>query len=89
MNAPAIWFTGEPGAGKTTAAGSLAALCAAASIPNALFDGDTIRAQRVRAGRPVGWDEAARMEHALNVAHQMNEARAIGNKRKTLKAVDI
>lgn len=82
---PAIWFTGEPGSGKSTIASTLALLCRTEYVPAVLFDGDRVRERRARAGRPAGWSEGDRREHAVEIARTMAGARASG--RVTIAAV--
>lgn len=58
-----LWFTGLSGAGKTTIAENLQALCKSRGILPVLLDGDEIR----EVTRQAGFDEAARKAHNLRV----------------------
>lgn len=58
-----LWFTGLSGAGKTTIARNLLALCRSRGILPVLLDGDEIRAVTGQ----TGFNEAARKAHNLQV----------------------
>jgi bifunctional enzyme CysN/CysC len=61
-----IWFTGLPGAGKSTIAGAVEERLIAAGRPAFLLDGDNLRHG---LNGDLGFDEAARCENVRRTAH--------------------
>jgi bifunctional enzyme CysN/CysC len=61
-----IWFTGLPGAGKSTIAGAVEERLVAAGRPAFLLDGDNLRHG---LNGDLGFDEAARCENVRRTAH--------------------
>lgn len=70
------WFTGLPGAGKTTLALALAAALRARGEPVCVLDGDELRKGLCK---DLGFDEASRAENVRRAAHlaQLLNANAI------------
>jgi len=61
-----VWFTGLPGAGKSTIAGAVEERLIAAGRPAFLLDGDNLRHG---LNGDLGFDEAARCENVRRTAH--------------------
>ncbi len=72
---PVIWFTGLPGAGKTTIGTGVVAGLEAAGVPAALIDGDALRAE---GSTDLGFDRDARLEQARRAAAIAVDVRASG-----------
>lgn len=62
---PVVWFTGLPGAGKTTIGSALVAALGTSGVPAALIDGDALRAG---GSADLGFDRASRLEQARRAA---------------------
>ena len=61
-----VWFTGLPGAGKSTVAGAVEERLIAAGRPAFLLDGDNLRHG---LNGDLGFDDAARSENVRRTAH--------------------
>ena len=61
-----VWFTGLPGAGKSTIAGAVEERLIAAGRPAFVLDGDNLRHG---LNGDLGFDEAARRENVRRTAH--------------------
>ena len=70
-----VWFTGLPGAGKTTIASLLAAALAARGDAVTHLDGDRVRAE---APRTIGFTKADRDANVARVAAEAAEVAARG-----------
>ena len=72
---PVIWFTGLPGAGKTTIGRGVVVALDAVGVPAVLIDGDDLRA---RESADLGFDRAARLEQARRAARIARDVRTSG-----------
>ena len=72
---PVIWFTGLPGAGKTTIGTALVTELDAAGVPAVLIDGDALRDD---VSADLGFDRASRLEQARRAAVLAQGVRAAG-----------
>ncbi len=73
-----LWFTGLPGAGKSTVAAAVEERLIEAGQPAFLLDGDNLRHG---LNGDLGFDEGARSENVRRTAHVAQAARRVGHDR--------